>query len=358
MKHHQHQKIIYIVPPIKYMPLAVTINISERTRLIKQLGHSVRHVVYRGAWSVRGWLHLYRTSAKADTLIIRIDGSCVGDAYTLIKLVRPGLNIVWEVHGFPEENAPTDAPIFRHRVKKYIRWALSFFVDTNIYISEELKRYAEPRLAHRCSAVIPNFVTRHSPHFSRQTTRLSPAVQKKIRDKFVVLWGGSPQFPWQGIDTIEKLSEYIAQIDPEIQFVLVGKDSWHPLKESRNLLQIETLQRSQYRMLLKKADVCLALYTKPPQTPLYFFPMKILDYMYYKKPVIASSFPVLSSIITHNTDGFLVSNTIQDIAFYIMKLKNNPDLKRTIGEAAHKTVTDRFSEDTAKKALRDVFHAL
>lgn len=82
--------------------------------------------------------------------------------------------------------------------------------------------------------------------------------------------------------------------------------------------------------------------------------MKVLDYMYYKRPVIASSFPVFASIITHGSDGFLVPNDVGEITFSIMKLKNNPVLKRTIGEAGHATVMDRFSDHQAREAYKAV----
>lgn len=354
MKNTNRKKILYIIPPLhKGIPLAVRINITQRSYLMKQLGHNVTVYPYHSAWSPTGWAHLYHATKRVDILVIRIDGSCIGDMYTLIKIIRPRLRVIWEIHGFPEENAPTERVVYRHVIKKYLRMMLSFLVDTSTYISDELRQFAKPRIFARRHLIVPNFVSIGSPHFSHHAATLPSSLRTKLAHKFIVLWGGSPQFPWQGIDLIEKLSTYIEQIDLEVLFVVVGKHSWHPIKQSRNILPITNLNRPTYRALLKRADACLALYNKPPQIPVYFFPMKVLDYMYYKRPVIASLFPVLSSIITNRTDGFLVPNTVQDITFSIMQLKNNPDLRRRIGREAHKTVVTRFSERTALHAYKD-----
>ena len=359
MKQTNRKKILYVIPLLHQgLPLSVRINISQRTQLIKQLGHEVTTFPYRGVWSLRGWLTLFRHTQQIDILMIRIDGSCIGDMYTFIKLVRPQLRIIWEVHGFPEENAPTERVILRHIIKKYLRMILSLLVDTCTYISDELRQFAKPRLFAKHHVVIPNFISIKSPHFSRQESNLPAALRKKIKHKFVVLWGGSPQFPWQGIDLIGQLSAYIEQIDLEVIFVVIGKNSWYPLKQTRNILRITNLHRPAYRALLNRADVCIALYNKPPQIPFYFFPMKILDYMYYKRPVIASAFPVLSSIITHRSDGFLVQNTVEDITFLIMQLKNNPKLRNSIGQTAHKTVATRFSDHTARQAYKNMLNTV
>lgn len=357
MQHINRKKILYVVPALSgKSPLAVRLNIAQRTRLMKHLGHTVNLFTYRGAWSTAGWLQLLRAMQKIDILMIRIDGSCIGDMYTLAKLLHPRVRVVWETHGFPEENATTKKILTRHMIKKYQRRALSFLVDTCIYVSDELMQYAKPRVLAKNHIVIPNFVSMGSPHFSFRTSKLPAYIRNKIKNKFVVLWGGSPQFPWQGIDLIGQLSTYVEQIDLEILFVIIGKNSWYPLKQSRNVLLINNLDRSVYCSLLRRSDVCVAFYNTPPQVPLYFFPMKILDYMYYKKPVIASSSPVLSSIITNRENGFLVPNNVQDITFSIMQLKNNPELRRSIGMSAHTTIVSRFTDRQAQRAYRKILH--
>lgn len=355
MKQTYRKHVVYVIPTLRYgTPVSVRTNIAQRTRLMKHLGYRVTQLQYRRAWSLPGWRNLYRLTAKAGILMIRVDGSCIGELYTLIKILRPNLRVFWEIHGFPEENAPDDRVLFLHVIQKYRRMMLSFLVYTAIYISEELKQYAANRIFADSHMVIPNFISTRISHFSLHHQRLSTELQKKITGKFIVLWGGSPQFPWQGIDLIKKLSTYIEQIDLQVMFIVIGKNSWYPLKNSRNVLQITNLRRSAYLALLNKADVCLALYNKPPQIPLYFFPMKILDYMYRKKPVIATAFPVASSIIMHGSDGFLVPNDIGEITFSIMKLKNNPILRQTIGNAAHATVSGRFSDHQAKQAYKNI----
>ncbi len=355
MQQTNRKKILYITPALSgKTPLAVRLNIAQRTRLMKRLGHRVNLFTYQGAWSISGWHRLFHAIRKIDILMIRIDGSCIGDMYSLAKLLNPQMRVIWEIHGFPEENAPTNKLLFRHVIKKYQRLLLSHLVETCMYISDELLKFSLSRLRAKHHIVITNFVSARTSHFSGATSRLPKAIDKRVARKFVVLWGGSPQFPWQGIDIITKLGAYVEQIDPEVLFIMVGKNSWHKLVKSRNITQIDTLSRRAYRALLKRADVCIALYHKPPQTPLYFFPMKILDYMYHQRPVIASSFPVTASIITHGSDGFLVPNDIQEITYSIMKLKNNPALRKAVGKAARATIAGRFSDQQAMQAYKAV----
>lgn len=342
--------IVYVTHALTgALPFAVDINIRQRISLMRRLGHSVTHIEYGGVWSLSGWRKFLGASKKADIIMIRIDGSCVGDMYTLVKIVYPRLRIVWEVHGFPEENAQSLRPVPRFVLKKYIRYYLSYLVGTCMYVSHELMQYAQKRLAARKHIVIPNFVTQTGKHvFSIRA--LPSDLRDRVNKKFVVLWGGSAQFPWQAIDQIEKLAQYVAQIDPLVLFVIAGKPGWHSIQPARNILLMHNIRRLSYQTMLGRADVCLALYHKPPQVPFYFFPMKILDYMYHGRPVIASMHPTLSSIITHGKDGFLVSDSVGDMAFLLMKLKNNPALRTSLGKRAHETVMGRYTDRVIKQA--------
>lgn len=63
----------------------------------------------------------------------------------------------------------------------------------------------------------------------------------------------------------------------------------------------------------------------------------------------------IPEIITHGRDGFLFAvNDDQALADILLKLVRNPDLRRMIGEAARRTVLDRFTIETQVKTIEQV----
>jgi hypothetical protein len=72
-------------------------------------------------------------------------------------------------------------------------------------------------------------------------------------------------------------------------------------------------------------------------------------------PVVASNVGGLLEIIRHGEDGLLVDNTPPAIAAAVRQLLDDPALARRIGEAARRTVMERFTVDEMVRRTMEVY---
>jgi hypothetical protein len=72
-------------------------------------------------------------------------------------------------------------------------------------------------------------------------------------------------------------------------------------------------------------------------------------------PVVASDVGGLPEIIRHGENGLLVDNTPQSIAAAVRLLLDNPAFAQRIGEAARRTVMERFTVDHMVRRTMEVY---
>ena len=72
-------------------------------------------------------------------------------------------------------------------------------------------------------------------------------------------------------------------------------------------------------------------------------------------PVVASDVGGLPEIIRHGENGLLVDNTPQAIAAAVRQLLENPDFARRLGDAARRTVMERFTVDHLVRRTMEVY---
>jgi glycosyltransferase involved in cell wall biosynthesis len=72
-------------------------------------------------------------------------------------------------------------------------------------------------------------------------------------------------------------------------------------------------------------------------------------------PVVASNMGGLPEIIRHGENGLLVDNTPQAIAAAVRQLLDNPAFARRVGDAARRTVMERFTVDQMVRRTMEVY---
>jgi glycosyltransferase involved in cell wall biosynthesis len=72
-------------------------------------------------------------------------------------------------------------------------------------------------------------------------------------------------------------------------------------------------------------------------------------------PVVASNVGGLPEIIRHGENGLLVDNTPPAIAAAVRKLLDDPAFARRIGDAARRTVMERFTVDQMVRRTMEVY---
>ena len=72
-------------------------------------------------------------------------------------------------------------------------------------------------------------------------------------------------------------------------------------------------------------------------------------------PVVASNVGGLPEIVRHGENGLLVDNALPAIAAAVRKLLDNPAFARRIGDAARRTVMERFTVDHMVRRTMEVY---
>jgi len=299
---------------------------------------------------------------KAGSVCVRVDGSGILDKFSLIKLFFWKKRIIWEVHGFPEENHKAHVDRSRRLLSAKInfrRKALSLFVSKYLFVTKELEKFSRQKLLPRESVIINNFFP--SILFPKKTSiplsenLLTEHVPNKER-VFKVVWTGNAKLSWQGLSILEKVAKKIYRVDPTITFIVAGLESLERFSWTKNIISLGFLDKKASLDLVSSCDVGLALYTKPPHTPFYFSPLKVLDYMVLKKPIIATNFRTVRGLVGGLDNALITNNEVSDIVRKVILLKRNNKLRKKLRENAYSEVRKRHNGSEAIILYRAVFH--
>lgn len=356
--------ILYLVYNYPNKTRAVGLNTDRRKSVLERLGYKV--IVYSVSFKFHNFLNdlvnLITLSPKVDFILLRIDGSGVTDKFTLLKLIKPSLVILWEIHGLSEEKYLFDSPSLNKKYWSFIntwkRKMYSYFCDAYIFISKTLGDYSSNKLANRKRFIIPNFID------SRVISEIKPDKTNSynissLEDKvFKVVWAGNAHLPWHGLDIIESVARKIYKVDKNVIFFLVGSHPWHLFSWQKNIRLIDDQPYEKLLSIIIEADLGLAIYRLENNIPLYFFPLKILDYMCLEKPLIATGSGAIKEIIRNNESGFLTNNSPEDIVKKILLVKSRRSLAKKLGLNARKTVFAQFSDKNALEKYKNLFASL
>lgn len=356
------KKILYISYKPHLTGAAISTNTQRRINAMEQAGYHVIEFIHNPHRVIKDFYRMILLLSDIDCINIRIDGSCILDKFTLLKLFRWSIKIIWEVHGFPEENHPARLT-FRDTLvstKSLIkRRLLSYLVDRFIYISPELKQYARNKFANRSSTIISNFIAAEEGVNSGGKSITTMERYLSQTNYFKVVWTGNPTLAWQATDVIEKTAQYIYKIDPSIIFILVGyPDSGRPMQWFKNIIVLGRLPRDATMQIISLSDVCIALYHTPAWVPFYFIPLKVLDYMKLKKPIVATKLATIQSLILHGHNGLLTRNNAREVAGNILLVKKNRRLATRLGRNAYNTIVSAHTVTQAAVLYQNLFSTI
>lgn len=194
----------------------------------------------------------------------------------------------------------------------------------------------------------------HLPHTNYR-------AQLGLQGKVVFLYGGNLGVA-QDVDNIVRLAQRLAHHD-HIHFLLVGEGSEVPRlkrllaeKRLRNVQILQAVSPPEYLALLSEFDVGLLSLDQRLKT--HNVPGKLLGYMYWCKPTLASINPGndLFEILGKNEAGFcLLNGDDEGLCAAALRLANEPDLRCRIGKNARNLLERLFSVEAAVTQITNQF---
>ncbi len=171
---------------------------------------------------------------------------------------------------------------------------------------------------------------------------------------FTILYAGT-FVEVQNLSLIYKASEILN--NSQIKFLIVGGTEPEIKQEQDRLLsyrtsQVEFIQRKTQEELMPffvEADIVVS-----PRVYGHDTPMKLFDYLSKGKCILATNRPIHTEVL-NNTNSYLFEPTPEKLAEAILFLKNNPDVRRKLGEKAKADFEANYSFDMMKKKYKTLF---
>jgi glycosyltransferase involved in cell wall biosynthesis len=186
---------------------------------------------------------------------------------------------------------------------------------------------------------------------------------KQIHSLFHVLYYGT-YIPNHGTPFIIEAARLL-ESHSQIRFTMIGKGPDHETclqmakdYALKNITFIDWLEPEDLVSWIHKADVCLGVFGKTPQS-LMTVQNKIYECMAMKKPIISgSSEAVLDAFVNEKEILLIHRDDPQDLADAILRLLKNPELMISIAQNGNKKFLDSYTVESLgqvyERHLREV----
>lgn len=250
---------------------------------------------------------------------------------TLVKLIYPKVRIVWHDHYGNSE-------FLAKRNSLPLKFC-SYLFEGIISVNFKLSNWAQKTL--NCSKVIylPNFVNLQNN--SNPETFLQGEQGKRI----ICLANLREQ---KNHSMLIEIADTIAKNKPDWTFHLVGKDFQDNYSYNlRQLIKAKNLEnhvfvygsKNDIGNILQQCEI--AILTSKSEG----LPVALLEYGFYKKPVITTNVGEIGSVINNNENGILIeSEDVKSFTEALLYLMENKALKEKLGYNLNKTILNNYSD--------------
>jgi len=229
-------------------------------------------------------------------------------------------------------------------------------VDHGISVSEELAGYARDTFGLREVTVLPDA---GDPELFHPRYREEGRALMGVKDDdFVVFWGGSTAFDWQGL---EEIIDAAAQLKADdVKCVIVGDTENLPRGLPAQVITPGLQSYFDMPRFIAGSDVCMCIYKPYDWCPIGFFgsPLKLFDYMACGRAVIASRMGQIAEVIQDGENGVLVNGSIREMAEKIAWLRSDPRKRQVLGEAARESIIRRYNWQWVAEETAEIIEGL
>jgi glycosyltransferase involved in cell wall biosynthesis len=185
------------------------------------------------------------------------------------------------------------------------------------------------------------------------TSIFVPDSAKRGKEKVVIGWSGSITTIKHFDNAVPFLKEIKKKFGDQVEFRVMGDETY--VNEELNVRGIKWTAATEVNVL-NSFDIGL-MPLPDDKWAQGKCGLKGLTYMALEIPTIMSPVGVNTEIISGGVNGFLAS-TAEEWIQKISALVENPQLRKTIGEAARKTVLEKYSVESQKDVYLNNFKKL
>jgi len=276
---------------------------------------------------------------------------------SIVAARRCGVPVVYEV------NAP--APYeYRHYRKQY--WLVPRFAEwlearmlartDGMFVVSEVLRQHFVREGVRADRIIvvPNGadVARFHPGAG------DPAVRSRLGETSVVVGFVGSFARFHGIEQLQHAIDFLCRRRPEVRFLLVGAGEMsgdlkaHCVREGlEDRVHFSGhVPPDRVPALMASADILLAPYTA--QEFFYLSPIKIFEYMAVGRALLAARVGQIGEVIEDGVTGILYDPADPaSLSAGLLRLAEDPGLRRRLGDAARKVAEERYTWQAAARSV-------
>ncbi len=276
---------------------------------------------------------------------------------------RPPYRTVYEVNGLPSIELKYHYPALRNQpLLEKLRQQEVFALhraDRILCPSRVTREYIRSLgIPPERIVVIPNGV---------DPTRFAPRPVEPTEPPTLLYVGTLAS--WQGVETALDAMPHILAERP-VRLRIVGGGRKARLKMLRRRIRKQgltdwvslegPLPPDQIPELINQATICLApLGYNDRNVTQGCSPIKLLEYMACRRPVVAANLPVVRELMREGVDALLFTpDDPGDLARAVLRLLDDPALADRLAEAAYQRVRREFTWHTAQERLLEVYREM
>ncbi|MBD0404412.1 glycosyltransferase family 4 protein [Flammeovirga sp. EKP202] len=191
---------------------------------------------------------------------------------------------------------------------------------------------------------------------------------KLIQEEYIIYFGAVQK--WQGVDILLKSFPYLLKMKPDLKLVICCSTRPRESKLLQKLvrrLELEDhviwkyqLSKQELSQWLQHALISVApLKEDARNIEQGCSPLKILESMAHKVPVVASSLQVTQEIVTHDQDGILIqSERPRELGRSLYLLLSDPKKRELLSQNAFQKIQNQYTWAIQTQKLQNVYHQL
>ncbi|MFH1004203.1 MAG: glycosyltransferase family 4 protein [Bacteroidota bacterium] len=227
-----------------------------------------------------------------------------------------------------------------------------------VVVSSALKKYfsEKHKIDEKKFIITPNAV--NAEKLKTDENKIRDLTEKfQLNKNFVIGFVGSI-FPYHGVDILIKSFHKVKEIQNNCKLLIVGDGETLPLLEALSkklgltdsVIFTGNISHSDISNYIELMNICVL-----PKTNWYCSPVKIFEYGFFGKAIIAPNNVPLKDVITDGESGLLINPNVEELSSAILKLLNDAVLRKKIENNFQRKVHEEHSwEKMAVKILSQI----